>query len=156
MKNQDDYQLAIDSINIVRTLIDSAIADGRTNDAWILAGKHAMMVRSAAEQQAPVVAERMKAEAAVARAAYLASPDQIMRGAAIEQERVRAEREEEETQDRAIRERAARDAAEKAAAEKTRLDEKHKAKLLADEELQAQKLAAEIADRVAKELAGRA
>ncbi len=152
----DDFQLTIDSIATVRTLIDTAIESGQVERAWELSGKHALMVRQAANMRAPVVAERMKAEAAVARAAYLASPDQIMRGAAIEQERVRAEREEEETHDRAIRERAARDAAEKAAAEKTRLDEKHKAKLLADEELQAQKLAAEIADRVAKELAGRA
>jgi len=153
MRNNEEYQLAIDSINIVRTLIDSAIADGRANDAWILAGKHAMMVKAAADQQAPVVAERMRAEAATARAAYLASPEQVMKGAAVEQERVRAEQEEEAAHDRAIRERAARDAAEKAAAAKTLLDEKHKAKLLADEELQAQRLAAEIAERVAKELA---
>ncbi len=154
--NNEEYQLTLDSIATVRTLIDTAIESGQTERAWELSGKHALMARQAASMRAPVVAERMKAEAAVARAAYLASPDQIMRGAAIEQERVRAEREEEETHDRAVRERAAREAAEKAAAEKARLDEKHKAKLLADEELQAQKLAAEIADRVAKELAGRA
>jgi hypothetical protein len=153
MRNQEDYQLAIDSINIVRTLIDSAIADGRANDAWILAGKHAMMVKAAADQQAPIVAERMKAEAAVARAAYLASPEQVMKGAAIEQERLNQQRLEDEAQEHAIRARAAREAAEKAAAARAQLDEKHKAKLLADEELQAQKLAAEIAERVAKELA---
>src|SRR5208283_1085184 len=120
------------------------IADGRANDAWILAGKHAMMVKAAADQQAPVVAERMRAEAATARAAYLASPEQIMKGAAVEQERVRAEQEEEAAHDRAICERAARDAAEKATAEKAKLEEKQQLKRLADEELEAQKLASQI------------
>ena len=149
----NDYQLTLDSIVTVRTLIDTAIENGQPEEAWSLSGKHALMVRQAASMRAPVVAERMRAEASVARAAYLASPEQVMKGAAIEQERVRAVQEEEAAHDRAIRERAARDAAEKAAAAKTLLDEKHKAKLLADEELQAQRLAAEIADRVAKELA---
>ncbi len=98
----DDFQLTIDSIATVRALIDTAIESGQVERAWELSGKHALMVRQAANMRAPVVAERMKAEAAVARAAYLASPDQIMRGAAIEQERVRAEREEEETHDRGL------------------------------------------------------
>ncbi len=90
--NNEEYQLTLDSIATVRTLIDTAIESGQTERAWELSGKHALMARQAASMRAPVVAERMKAEAAVARAAYLASPDQIMRGAAIEQERVRAER----------------------------------------------------------------
>ena len=114
MKN--DYQLAIDSINIVRTLIDSAIADGRANDAWILAGKHALMIKSAADQQALVVAERMQAERLQAEvAAEVAAAEKA--------------------------------AAEKAAAEKAAAPIAAIEALLAREELQAQQLAREIAER---------
>ncbi len=153
MFDQTAFDLTMDSINAVRTCIDAAIREGRVDAAWALSGKHALMVRAAAQMRAPVVAEAIRAEALVARAKQLSSPEEIAKGVALEQKRQATEAAEAEAYNRNIRDKAANQAAEKAAAEKVKLDEAQHAKMLADEELQAQQLAAEIADRVAKELA---
>jgi len=150
-----DYQLTIDSITSVRALIDSAIVNGQTEKAWALSGQHALMVRQAAAMRAPIVSEALRAESLAKSVAAMVTPAAILKGAAEENDRQAAVRAEELAYEASVRNKAAREASDRAAAEKAKLEEKQQAKRLAEEELQSQALVAEIAGRVAKELASR-
>ncbi len=62
-----------DAIEATRVCIDAAIKDGRVNDAWNMAIKHAQMVKLAAVEQSNKIVATMRAEQAAAKAASMAA-----------------------------------------------------------------------------------